>query len=241
MLNAPTMRTLINSYKTRANGNMKDTIGRRIDNLLWAQGNLDDLGRPYMQAELISWLSGETVAPNGKRYNVRSSNQSTISRIINDEMRNPPIETLVAIAEIFNRSLDWLLTGEERVESKVEAFITTEAGKIGALVDDMDKDQRELILAICQQFARLDKLAKHAYDEVAAVNSKAAETDYKLKELQRDLDAIKRQIVESDQQLLEAQKELASVWTSYIEHVPENQRRAKTKLIELAEQSAKRS
>ena len=142
--------------------NMHETLGRRIDSCLWEMGMRDGLGDAYEQNDLIAWLSGQTVAPNGKKYKIKSANQSTVNRTIRDNMKRPPLDMLAAIAEISGRSLDWLITGEENFANgndKHDIYMTPEAGEVGAIVDTMDRDSRLSILQLCREWKNNRTLA----------------------------------------------------------------------------------
>lgn len=212
----------IETEDTMSDNELAVRLGRRVSELLWDDG-VKDVGGKYSQQELLAWLRGEAVAPNGKRYDIRSANYSTLNRIINGNMQRPPLEILTAIADIFDRSLHWLITGDERTDGgyndPYDVFIHTESSAIGKLADEMDESNRTLVLEICRSIRRLEHSVKRVRDEVAMKESELSEKDVELREIQ---------------------KELASVWTNTIEDIPENQRRAISRLVARAHESSKR-
>ncbi len=121
------------------------TPGERLDFLLRRQGNLDK-GEKYSQYDLCYFLTGEEVAPNGKRYGIQTS-RSAINRYVTGR-QEMTYEIINAVCEIFGVTADWLLRGEETEEEEKDVFMTPEAGEIAAIVDGMSLPARQEIIAI---------------------------------------------------------------------------------------------
>ena len=147
-----------------------DTIGDRIFHLLRTHGRADR-GSDYSQLELVSWLNGETVAPDGRKYAV-GTNKSTLNRIISDKMKSPPLEVLSAICDIFGVDLEWLGRGNTiqlDEKEKSDIFMQPEAGEIVLLMERMEVENRQIILYMAKHISRLDNELRQSDYELAKI------------------------------------------------------------------------
>ena len=132
------------------------TIGDRIGWLLRRKGRDDHADeKRYLQADLVAWLNGDEVAPNGKKYDIGTSKQA-MSRLINDKVQNLNPDVLRAICEIFDTDADWILFGESAATAPngYDIHMTPEAGEIARIVDRLDEEDRICVLRLCQRLMR---------------------------------------------------------------------------------------
>jgi len=90
----------------------------------------------------------------GEQYGIKIT-PTAISKIEAGWTQTPTLDTLVAISQILNVSIDYLVTGEE-VRRSARPFSTPEANKIIELVDAMNDDSRYLMLAIAKRLAAME-------------------------------------------------------------------------------------
>jgi DNA-binding transcriptional ArsR family regulator len=148
---------------------MLDTTGERIMHLLRQQGRAET-GEAYRQADLLAWLTGEQVAPNGKRYEF-SISKSHLSQLINEKLENKIVDEYRAIGEIFNVDMEWLLNGNVvgEPEESSDIFMTPEAGEIALLIDRMEAENRQAILYLVKHISRLDNELRQSDYELAKI------------------------------------------------------------------------
>lgn len=148
-----------------------DTMGDRILDLLKSQGRADR-GTDYEQQELMEWLTGEKLAPNGERYSF-NIDRSHVSRLVRNKIKNPPWDELGAICDIFHTDLEWLVRGKiipaEEKEESADIFMTPEAGMVALLVDSMEEENRQFILSVATYIGRLDNDARQWDYEIAKI------------------------------------------------------------------------
>lgn len=146
-----------------------DTIGDRILYLLRTSGR-SDRGVEYEQQELAAWLSGEEIAPNGKKYNFKLD-RSYVNRLVGNKPKRYEIEILSAICDIFGVDLEWLGRGKtiEVPDEQSDIFIAPEAGKIALLMERMEVENRQTILYIAERISRLDNELRQSDYEVAKI------------------------------------------------------------------------
>lgn len=133
---------------------VQGTVGDRLRNLLRDQGRRDR-NAPYTQYELCDMLTGAIEAPNGKRYSIHTS-RSVVNRYLNDA-QEMTYEIITAICEIFHVSADWLLRGEDFETKEKDEFYSEEANHIGAMVDAMSEENRQLMVLIAKGLLSADE------------------------------------------------------------------------------------
>ena len=146
-----------------------DTIGDRILHLLRTSGR-SDRGAEYEQQELAAWLSGESAAPNGKKYNFKLD-RSYVNRLVGNKPKRYEIDVLGAICEIFNVDFGWLALGivKPEPEESSDIFMTPEAGEIALLIDRMEAENRQAILYLVKHISRLDNELRQSDYELAKI------------------------------------------------------------------------
>lgn len=150
--------------KEKVMSEIAGTIGDRILHLLRTGGRADR-GVPYEQKDLVAWLNGDAKAPDGNFYHVGTST-STMSRIINGSAE-PPLGAIIAICNMFHTDMEWLATGEVREEpERIERFVTDEANRVGAIVDAVDQDMRDLILHMAEELREINAQRQDLRTEV---------------------------------------------------------------------------
>lgn len=174
--------TMLNCSEKFHDGYRKDeaalkTIGDRIAHLLQEGGRADrGMHNEYEQQELAAWLSGEAIAPNGKKYNL-SIDASGVNRLVRNKTKRPDLEVLYAICEIFNVDMEWLTRGNtiDHDDDKYDKFITSEAGVVARLVDHMDSENRRFMLSMVEHISKLDNEARLADVELAVIMARNIE------------------------------------------------------------------
>lgn len=149
---------------------MPRTMGGRINELL----GTDDVDRSerYTQKDLYEWLTGATIAPNGRRYNLDIGSPSTVSRLINGDVQNVEkyLQILTAICEIFYTDLEYLVRGRTtEKEVPTEQFFTPEANTVARLVDAMDEDYRKEVQRFAEFLTSEDKRRRSLHNELGSV------------------------------------------------------------------------
>ncbi len=144
-----------------------DTIGERIDHLL-RTGGKSDRGTEYEQQELAAWLSGDALAPNGKRYNV-AIDSSGVNRLVRDKTKRPSLDALYAICDIFHVDMEWLTRGRSLAVADDRGNMSDEADQIAALVDGMDKENRDFVLSMVRHISNLDNETRQLDIELAII------------------------------------------------------------------------
>ena len=137
------------TYRPMPTGGLYDTIGDRVMQLLRDRGRIDR-GNAYSQAELVAMLNGEMAAPDGRKRYVKT-NRSTISRMINDKMKYPPLDILIAMCEMFDTDLEWLARGNVAQGEPGRPWHSDEAYTVAALVDNMPESFRRNLAALLQE------------------------------------------------------------------------------------------
>ncbi|GMQ61168.1 helix-turn-helix domain-containing protein [Vallitalea maricola] len=106
-----------------------------------------------------------------------NGNKSTVSRIEKNQT-NPTSIILLAIANFFNVSTDWLLTGEEKVHTKQSNSIDLPPHFI-KLLGDVSDDEVELIL----NYRKLPDIKKGKLLGKLEVETSVADTQFKKQKL----------------------------------------------------------
>lgn len=75
-------------------------------------------------------------------------------------------ELLIAVADIFELSLDYLVGRPHYANEIIEQFATEEANEVARLLDTMDEDLRKQVLAQAQHLQRLDEERKALHQEI---------------------------------------------------------------------------
>jgi hypothetical protein len=141
------------------------TMGDRIQNLLRQRGR-DERGREYEQRELVAMLNGQMPGPDGKYYNVGTSD-SSVSRLIGDDLTRPSFKVLDAICDMFDTDMEWIMRGKTLdAKGAIEVFVTDEANQTGALVEAMSDDMRIFVLELVRKVYAIDQERRSLQDEV---------------------------------------------------------------------------
>lgn len=155
-INATLISHYCNGIERTEDYRMK-TFGDRIEQLLRDFGRARYEGAPpYTQVELTDMLTGKRPGPDGKFYKV-DTNKSTINRII-QRGKEPSFEVLFAICDLFNTDTEWILRGNVLEPEKIpDKFNTDEANEVGAMVDKMQPQTRQMMLTGAQSALRWEK------------------------------------------------------------------------------------
>jgi transcriptional regulator with XRE-family HTH domain len=128
--------------------------------------------RLMMERKRRGWQQKDVVEALAKRLKgtgVTSPIQMTYSRMENGEYKAPRPEVLMALADVFGFSVEYLVTGKE--PEATEQFATLEANQVARLLDGMDEDLRKAILALAQQVAPVNEERKALQTEVLQLRS----------------------------------------------------------------------
>jgi transcriptional regulator with XRE-family HTH domain len=91
-----------------------------------------------------------------KGTGVTSPIQMTYSRMENGEYKAPRPEVLMALADVFGFSVEYLVTGKE--PETAEQFTTPEANQVARLLDTINDDEmRSAVLALAQTLAGISR------------------------------------------------------------------------------------
>jgi transcriptional regulator with XRE-family HTH domain len=132
--------------------------------------------RTHGSKRVLTETMGDRIALLRKRLGLNQGDladavgmsKSQISRLERDESETK-ISYLPILAQKLHTSVQFLVTGEDIVTEEVDAFLTTEANQIGAMVDRVDPDVRQIVLIIVREITLLDEQRRNLQDEYAAV------------------------------------------------------------------------
>jgi transcriptional regulator with XRE-family HTH domain len=115
--------------------------------------------RLMMERKRRGWQQKDVVEALAKRLKgtgITSPIQMTYSRMENGEYKAPRPEVLMALADVFGFSVEYLVTGKE--PEATEQFATLEANQVARLLDTINDDEmRSAVLALAQTLAGISR------------------------------------------------------------------------------------
>jgi transcriptional regulator with XRE-family HTH domain len=159
---------MIRDIFTHRGNTVRETTVRDIHTFSWRIKQERDRLR-IDQAELVKRIWELTK----HLPDARPISQATYSKLEAGDIQTPKHYVLIALAQIFDCSIEYLVTGKE--PETAEQFTTPEANQVARLLDGMDEDLRKAILALAQLVAPVNEERKALQTEVLQLRSATQE------------------------------------------------------------------
>lgn len=135
---------------------------------------------------------------NAKPYEIGLSYPG-YSKIESGDTENPRIEILRALRQILNISLDELIDGE-LPQADIDVFATEEANRIGAMIDQLPVEDRQLIEEGTRILYQLRQVIRAQSDEIS-------ERDNQIRDLQIEVATLRKESIELNKKRLQERQQ----------------------------------
>lgn len=139
-------------------GNERDMLGTLGQRALILRKDLD-----YSQRDVVDYLKSHGVDIDYSHY----------SRIENDKAL-PSIPVLIAMVKVLNCTSDYLLLISDEAHARDDTndvFVTPEANEAGSIIDTLDDDMRQHVLATAKVIQSIDTERKELHAELVELLS----------------------------------------------------------------------